>query len=161
MIMKIFGPDEPGKIGLKPTLKKDEVKGGKDFARILAEENKVATGAKSENAGQSKQAEGPHFPSHIPLTSLDSEGEVKNREKAAALAEKVLDRLEFFKSALENPKVDISKFSSLIESLKNEGNSLEKVSAKISSGNPLKNLTEETATLAATEVIKFNRGDYG
>ena len=98
------------------------------------------------------------------MTSLESSGkggEVINREKLIAVTEKVLTRLEFFKSALENPKVDLSKFSPLVESLKNDGNNLEAISSKISSDAQLKNLADEASTLAAMEVMKFYRGDYG
>ncbi|HJP17534.1 MAG: hypothetical protein CMD96_04155 [Gammaproteobacteria bacterium] len=162
--MKIFGPDELGKAGFKPTQKKDGVKGKQDFSRVLAEESNKIKGAKSEMAGQTKQTAGAQFPEHIPLTSLDSvgkAGEAKDREKLIAMTEKLLTRLEFFKSALENPKVDISKFSPLAELLKKDGNSLEEISAKLSSDFPLKGLADETAALAATESIKFYRGDYG
>mgnify|MGYP001268107884 FL=1 len=162
--MKIFGPDELGKAGFKPTQKKDGVKGGQDFSKVLAEESNKITGTKSEKAGQTKQAAGPQFPEHIPLTSLDSVGNAGNaidREKLIAMTEKLLTRLEFFKSALENPKVDINKFSPLAELLKKDGNSLEEISAKLASDFPLKGLADETAALAATESIKFFRGDYG
>ncbi len=159
--MKIIGPKESGKIDLKPAQKKDEVEGGQDFSRVLSEESKKIKGAKTEKAGQTKQAAGPQFPKHIQLASLESGGKtIIDHEKLLAMTEKVLRRLEFFKSAIENPKVDISKFLPLVESLKNDGNSLEEISAKIPSDIPLKGLADETAVLAATESIKFYRGDY-
>ena len=162
--MKIIGPEESGKIGFKPTQKKDGVKNRQNFAKVLAEENEKIKGLKSEKAGQSQQTASPQFPKHFSLTSLESSGkggEVINREKLIAVTEKVLIRLEFFKSALENPKVDLSKFSPLVESLKNDGNNLEAISSKISSDAQLKNLADEASTLAAMEVMKFYRGDYG
>lgn len=159
--MKIIGPKELGKIDPKPTQKKDEVKGGQDFSNVLSEESKKIKGAKIGKAGQTKQAAGPQFPKHIPLTSLESGGKaIIDRENLIAMTEKILTRLEFFKSALENPKVDINKFLPLVESLKNDGNSLEEISAKIPSDIPLKSLADETAALAVTESIKFYRGDY-
>ncbi len=162
--MKIIGPEESGNLGFKPTQKKSEVKGGQDFSRVFAEESKKIKGAKIEKGGQTKEAAGPQFPKHSPLTSLESlgkAGEAISSEKLIAMTEKLLTRLEFFKSALENPKVDISKFSPLVESLKKDGNNLEDISAKISSDVPLRGLADEIAALAATESLKFYRGDYG
>lgn len=159
--MKIIGPEESGKVAFIPNKKNDGVKGGQEFSRVLAEESKKIKGAKTENTGQTKQAAVPQFPKHIPLTSLESGGKaIIDRENLIAMTEKILTRLEFFKSALENPKVDINKFLPLVESLKNDGNSLEEISAKIPSDIPLKSLADETAALAVTESIKFYRGDY-
>lgn len=159
--MEILGPGEAGKLGFHSNKKKEGVKGGQDFAKVLSNEMQ---GAKTEKTGQSKQAADPHFPTHFALNQVDSDGKTANAAhpgKVIEMAEKVLARLEFFQAALDSPKVEISKFSPLIESLKSDRNSLEEIASQIASDPKLKNLADETAALAATEVIKYNRGDYG
>ena len=162
--MKIFGPGETGKVGLDHIRKKDGVKKGQDFAKVLADEKGKVQGIKNEKISQTKQAAIPQFPSHQALTSVEAvgrTGEGTDLMKAIKLTEQVIGRLDFFKAALENQKVDITKFSPLIEALKNDGKNLEEISTNLSSHPQLKTLADETSTLAAKEVLKFYRGDYG
>jgi hypothetical protein len=165
--MKILGPGETGKTGIQPKQKKEGITGGQDFGKILAEESEKIKGIKSEKVSGSTEASGPRFPSNLLLDSVESvakggkTGELTDQKKILALTEQVLARLDFFKAALENPKVDISKFSPLIESLKNDSKSLEKIAPLVSSNPALKSLADDTLTLAATEAAKFYRGDYG
>lgn len=162
--MKILGPDEVGKTGFQAKQKKEGIKEGQYFGKILAEESEKVKGIKSKKVSGSKQAAGPQFPSHLSLASVEKGGkigELTDQNKILMLTEQVLTRLDFFKSALENPKVDITKFSPLVESLKIDGKSLEEIAPKISSNLQLKSLADETSILAAMEAIKFYRGDYG
>ncbi len=159
--MKIIGPDGPGKIGVPPKQKNDGVKSGNDFSKVLAEENAKIKGG--QKTGQAKQASAPQFPSHMSITSVEgAKGEKSiNLNNVIAMTEQLLTRIDFFKAALENPKVDITKFSPLVESLKSGGENLGEISSKLSLGSQLKSVVDETSILATTEAMKFNRGDYG
>lgn len=162
--MEVLGPGETGKAGFQAKQKKEGIKGEQDFGKILAEESEKVKGVKSKKVSGSKQAAGPQFSSHLSLASVEKGGKIEkltDQNKILTLTEQVLTRLDFFKSALENPKVDITKFFPLVESLKIDGKSLEEIAPKISSNPQLKSLADETSTLAATEAIKFYRGDYG
>lgn len=162
--MKIPGPGETGNVGLPFKPKKDGVKGGQDFGKILAGEKEKIEGVKNQKISQTLQTKGPQFPSEIAMSSVEAAGETggtTDQKKAILLTEQVLAQLDFFKSALGNPNVSLPKFSPLIETLNAGGKNLEEISSKTLSDPKLKSLTGETATLVAIEVMKFYRGDYG
>lgn len=162
--MKVTGPGDAGKIGFPPKTKKDGIKGGPGFGNILAEEKDKLEGAKNQKISQTAKVKGPEFPSDISLKSLEAAGKIggaTDQQKAILLTEQVLARLDFFKSALGSTKLNMGKFSPLIETLKIDVKNLEEISSKMLSHPKLKSLTDETATLAALEVMKFDRGDYG
>lgn len=162
--MKIPGPGETGKVGLPFKPKKDGVKEGQGFEKILAGEKGEIEGVKNQKIGQTPQTKGPQFPSEIAMSPVEAAGKIggmTDQKKAILLTEQVLARLDFLKSALENPNVSLPKFSPLIETLEADGKNLEEISSKTLSDPKLKSIAGETATLVATEVMKFNRGDYG
>jgi methyl-accepting chemotaxis protein len=91
-----------------------------------------------------------------------------NQAFAPATAEDVigqtddlLELLESYANGLENPKATMKDLASLVDQIKDGADKL-MASAKESpsEANDLKEIATQTALTAATEYIKFQRGDY-
>ncbi|MDR1486773.1 MAG: hypothetical protein LBT62_02085 [Deltaproteobacteria bacterium] len=84
------------------------------------------------------------------FSSLNTEEEISG----------VLDSLEEYMSALSDPELTLKQIAPLAEELSRSALKLDKLAASMSQQDPLKELTNETATLAAVEALKFKRGDF-
>jgi hypothetical protein len=72
----------------------------------------------------------------------------------------VLDMLEKYMSALGDPQVTLKEISPMVEDLDRSAVRLDKLAASLGQSDPIKQLTNETAALAAVEALKFKRGDF-
>jgi hypothetical protein len=72
----------------------------------------------------------------------------------------VLDSLEEYIKALGDPQLTLKEIAPLAEDLSRGAFRLDKLAAGLAQEDPLKDLTNETAALAAVEAIKFKRGDF-
>lgn len=72
----------------------------------------------------------------------------------------VLTHLDSYQEALANSDVPLKKVASLVQTLEQDSQRLQSLAQNLPSSSPLKQVMEETAALAYTESVKFNRGDY-
>ncbi|MDR1657238.1 MAG: hypothetical protein LBT47_06750 [Deltaproteobacteria bacterium] len=85
-----------------------------------------------------------------PLSSLSAGDEVGG----------VLDLLEQYMAALGDPQKTLKEIAPLAEDLSREASKLDQLAAGLKSSDPLKQITNDTAVLAAVEALKFRRGDF-
>jgi hypothetical protein len=72
----------------------------------------------------------------------------------------VLDILEKYMTALGDPQVTLKEISPMVEDLDRGAMRLDKLAVSLGQSDPIKQLTNETAALAAVEALKFKRGDF-
>ncbi|MDR3135662.1 MAG: hypothetical protein LBU69_06180 [Deltaproteobacteria bacterium] len=72
----------------------------------------------------------------------------------------VLDILEKYVAALGDPQVTLKELAPLVDNLDEGASKLDKLASGLSKDDPIKQLTNETAALAAVEALKFKRGDF-
>ena len=81
-------------------------------------------------------------------------------EEAVKQVEETLSLLEDYAIALGDPKAALKDISPLAEELSFNAESLNTLSQGLKTGDPLKELSSQTAALAGVEALKFKRGDY-
>ncbi|MDR1085690.1 MAG: hypothetical protein LBP22_12780 [Deltaproteobacteria bacterium] len=79
---------------------------------------------------------------------------------AAEDIEKLLDLLDNYSQALADPANTLKDLSPLADDLGLMAQELGQTSARLGEDDPLKSLSNDTASLAAVEAMKFKRGDY-
>ncbi|MDR2198567.1 MAG: hypothetical protein LBR53_03750 [Deltaproteobacteria bacterium] len=79
---------------------------------------------------------------------------------AAKEVEQTLGLLEDYAIALGDPSNSLKDLAPMAEELSFSADSLDKLSRGLANGDPLKDLSSETAALAAVEALKFKRGDF-
>jgi hypothetical protein len=72
----------------------------------------------------------------------------------------VLDMLDQYMNALGDPNVTLKEIAPLVEDLDRSASRLDKIAGQLGQDSPIKQLTNETAVLAAVEALKFKRGDF-
>jgi hypothetical protein len=82
------------------------------------------------------------------------------RLQGTRAAERALDLLEEYQSAMENPRTTLREIHPLVQSLAEEMRSLDQWVEKMSPSDPLREILTETGILSSLEIEKFNRGDY-
>jgi len=134
---------------------------GLDFGKMLQEaqengrEGGQAAPAVSMGGVEIRQEE------VLPLTLLDGVKEsIPHRDQGVRAAEKALSLLEEYQRAIGNPRVTLREIDPLVRSLAEETRGLEGWMKNLSPSDPLKLIMDEVGILSATEIGKFNRGDY-
>ncbi|MDR2422092.1 MAG: hypothetical protein LBE01_01795 [Deltaproteobacteria bacterium] len=79
---------------------------------------------------------------------------------AAEDIESLLDLLDNYAQALANPQKALKDLAPLADDLELAAQGLGQTSENLSSDDPLKALTSDTASVAMVEAMKFKRGDY-
>ena len=82
------------------------------------------------------------------------------RLQGTRVAERALDLLEQYQSAMENPRTTLREIHPLVQSLAEEMRSLDQWVEKMSPSDPLREILTEAGILSSIEIEKFNRGDY-
>lgn len=73
--------------------------------------------------------------------------------------EHVLEQLELYAESLSDPGKSLKDTEPLVNNLQAASERLDKIGEALPDG-PMKQITEQTAVLAAVEAEKFKRGDY-
>jgi hypothetical protein len=140
---------------------KKEEEGGFDFQKILQE---AQSNLKETNAAAPRGAAGgPEvLPEGVlPVNWLNgTEDSSPLRLQGTRAAEKALDLLEQYQSAMENPRTTLREIHPLVQSLAEEMRSLDQWVEKMSPSDPLREILTEAGILSSLEIEKFNRGDY-
>lgn len=74
--------------------------------------------------------------------------------------ERTLDLLERYQVALSDPRVSLKEVYSLVQSLRQEVQELNRWSDQLPPSDPLRKIMGEIGILSNVEIEKFNRGDY-
>jgi hypothetical protein len=155
------------KIGISPSLpsmgQNQKTKKTSDFQRILQEANQ-SIGASKINPGLMNS------PPIQPLTPGFEIGPVKGvmevqpaeqlRTQGVSAAEKTLELLGQYQQALADPAQSLKQINPLVESLSVKVEQLQKLTQQFPAGDPLQKIIREVGVVSATEIAKFNRGDY-
>jgi hypothetical protein len=140
---------------------KKEEEGGFDFQKILQE---AQSNLKETNAAAPRGAAGG--PEILPegvlavnwLNGIEDSSPL--RLQGTRVAERSLDLLEQYQSAMENPRTTLREIHPLVQSLAEEMKSLDQWVEKMSPSDPLREILTEAGILSSLEIEKFNRGDY-
>ncbi|MDR2351586.1 MAG: hypothetical protein LBF22_00215 [Deltaproteobacteria bacterium] len=81
-------------------------------------------------------------------------------QETTAKIEETLSLLEEYAIALGDPGTSLNEISPLADLISSNAQGLNKLSLNLKDGDPLKDLSSDTATLAAVEALKFKRGDF-
>lgn len=83
-----------------------------------------------------------------------------NMALAAGRVEETLGLLESYAEALADPSRTLKDIAPMADGLEAQSEQLTSLSAGLPDGSSLKDVTDQTAILAAVEAAKFKRGDY-
>jgi hypothetical protein len=140
-----------------------------DFAALVEEASKAAgqglnaSGLASGKAGANTASEFLSSASlaQLQISRLNMKQDGKpSQEEALKQVEETLSLLEDYAIALGDPGTTLKDLSPLAEELSLNAESLNSVSQGLNTGDPLKDISSETASVAAVEALKFKRGDY-
>ena len=142
---------------------------GENFAALVEEAAKNAQGTANPfeaAAGKSELNSAAGFLSQSSLAQLQisrlkaAENASVTPEEAVKQVEETLSLLEDYAVALGDPGNTLKDRSPLAEELSFTAESLNTMSRGLKQDDPLKELSSETAALAAVEALKFKRGDF-
>jgi hypothetical protein len=143
---------------------------GEDFAALLDETVKNSTSNTSSvlstlsantELNQSAQFLRDQSLSALTLTKLKLENEkTPTAEEALKEMEETLSLLENYAIALGDPATSLKDLAPMAEELSFSAKSLDTLSKSLEEGDPEKELSEEIATIAGVEALKFKRGDF-
>jgi hypothetical protein len=91
---------------------------------------------------------------------LKSEDIAQIRSQSIQATENTLKALEEYKNAMVDPGMPLKKIDPLIQSLSQEMQDLNILSAKLSPSDPLQKILTEVGIVSAVEIEKFRRGEY-
>lgn len=128
----------------------------KGFSRLL-EENKN-TGASSSQASGGPAAAG--LLQNFSMAGLIMAGQGVDGSSPQKQVESALDKIEKYADALGDSTKTLKDIEPLANELNNTAGQLSRLSQRLPEGDPMKNLSSDTAVLATVEAMKFKRGDY-
>ena len=155
------------KIGFSPSLpsvgQNQETKKTSDFQRILQEANQ-SVGASKANPGLMLtppiQPLAPGFEIGPVKGVMEVQPVEQLRAQGVSTTEKTLDLLGQYQQALADPAQSLKQINPLVESLSQKVEQLQKLTQQFADGDPLQKIIREVGVVSATEIAKFNRGDY-
>ncbi len=75
--------------------------------------------------------------------------------------EKLLQMLEQYAAAIENPKKSLAEIEPMIKQIDEQASALDKLAGEsLAEGEELRDIAKQTALTANLEYFKFQRGDY-
>jgi hypothetical protein len=95
----------------------------------------------------------------LQIAKMQLESQATNEDVTEQVQE-ALSLLESYAVALGDPNNTLKDLAPMAEELSLSADSLNKLSSSLKNEDPLKSITDETATIAAVESLKFKRGDY-
>jgi hypothetical protein len=160
MDVKEIGGEMPP-LALAKKGKREELE-GTDFQKALQEahshlqespEPSVSTG----DVGEAELFEPVTFPL---LPSNLAAASPSPLAQGTEATERTLDLLERYQEALSDPRVSLKEVYSLVQSLRQEVQELDRWSDQLPPSDPLRKIMGEIGILSNVEIEKFNRGDY-
>ncbi len=94
------------------------------------------------------------------LSSNLATGALSPQSHGTEATERALDVLEQYQEALSNPQVSLKEVYSLVQSLRQEVQELNRWRDQLSPSDPLRKIMGEIRMLSNVQIEKFNRGDY-
>jgi hypothetical protein len=82
------------------------------------------------------------------------------QSRGTEATERTLSLLERYQEALSDPRVSLKEVYSLVQSLRQEVQELNRWSDQLPPSDPLRKIMGEIGILSNVEIEKFNRGDY-
>ncbi len=132
-----------------------------DFQRVLQGAKSDISVAGPSAASASKGVEEiPADPAYAIQVLSGSEQIHQIRSQSVARAENTLTILEQYQKAVGDPQLTLKNVNHLVQSLSQEVNSLNRLSEKLPSSDPLQKIMNEIGIVSAVEIEKFNRGEY-
>jgi hypothetical protein len=142
-----------------------------DFAALMENANSamktVTTGLSEGNLSQSELNSSAQLLTQDSLAQLQltrlklgTETTKLTPEEAAKQVEETLSLLEDYAIALGDPATTLKDLAPLADELSLSADSLNSLSLGLNKDDPLKDISSETATIAAVEALKFKRGDF-
>ncbi len=129
--------------------KQDKI--GNDFKTILEEAKKREETLSALNIQNLNSSD---------LNSIKPKSDYIPQIEGILIGNKVLDKIEKYKKALENGEIPLRELQSLASSINEEINRIEYVSEKLPQSDPLKKILKEIEIVGIVEVIKCNQGKY-
>jgi hypothetical protein len=133
------------------------------FGKLLQEATRVSEKEKSVLAASSPAVDllqgGP-----VALTSLNlilgAGGPEQVRIQGMKAAEGTLKLLEEYQKTLADPRTSLKKIDSLVQTLSQKAQDLNRISEGLPSSDPLRKIVADVGVLCAVEAERFNRGEY-
>jgi hypothetical protein len=123
----------------------------------------LISGSKSEDRGAAAEFLSRNSLSQLQLSILKADtgaAPPATPQEAAQKIEETLGLLEQYAVSLGDPSNTLKDLGPLAEELSLTAGNLDSLSKKLPEDDPLKDLSSETAALAAVEALKFKRGDF-
>jgi ABC-type transporter Mla subunit MlaD len=134
--------------------------GGRDFAKILAEQQQAAAAGRSaESAAPAAGLENNALTGLI-LANLGLAPVAGPQAQTQKQLEKTLDQMDSYSAALGDLGRTLKDIAPLADGLGQSADRLSQLSRDLPESDPLKGLSNEAAVLATVEAMKFKRGDY-
>ncbi len=158
-LKEISGEMSPLAFGKKG---KREKSGGTDFQKALHEahshlKESPSPSTSTGGAGGAEWLEPVTFPL---LPSNLAVGAPSPQSQGTEGTERTLDLLERYQVGLSESRVSLKEVYSLVQSLRQEVQELDRWSDQLSPSDPLRKIMGEIGMLSNLEIEKFNRGDY-
>lgn len=133
-----------------------------DFAAILEAQ---ASAAQTQAAGLSLDESSASLLANSLLGQLQASQAAPASATAAVPGvdqevDALLSILESYAQALGDPAKSLKEIAPMADDLDRGAARLDELASRLSEGDPLKSLTNDTAAIAAAEALKFRRGDF-
>jgi hypothetical protein len=158
-VKEIGGEMPPLALGKKG--KREELE-GTDFQKVLQEAHSHLQESPASPVSKGGVREAEWFePVTFPLLAANLATATPSLPSQGIEAtERTLDLLERYQEALSDPRVSLKEVYSLVQSLGQEVQELNRFSDQLPPSDPLRKIMGEVGILSNLEIEKFNRGDY-
>jgi hypothetical protein len=135
---------------------------GADFQKALQEaqthlKESPSPSISKGGVGGAEWLEPVTFP--LPPSNLAA-GAPSPQSQGTKATERSLNLLERYQEALSDPRVSLKEVYSLVQSLRQEVQELDRWSDQLPPSDPLRKIMGEIGILSNVEIEKFTRGDY-
>jgi hypothetical protein len=157
--VKEIGGEMP--VALEKKGKREELE-VKDFQKAMQEAHSHLQEPRAPSVfkggmGGAEWLEPVTFP--LPPSNLAA-GAPSPQSQGTKATERSLNLLERYQEALSDPRVSLKEVYSLVQSLRQEVQELDRWSDQLPPSDPLREIMGEIGILSNVEIEKFNRGDY-
>ena len=144
-------------------------KDGEDFAALMESEKASASSpdaSKLLSGLSGEKAASAAFLSQSSLAQLQiarlqlEQGREATDQEVTQQIEEALSLLESYAVALGDPKNTLKDLAPMAEELSLSADALNNLTKGLKAGNPLREIADETAAVAAVESLKFTRGAF-
>lgn len=150
--MKIQGNDNIVKSVISPNVSGNVQPAGNGFQELLKEA--VNDGSAPEIERSPNTLLGSLSPIQLNPASIPNNNVIAER------IDKFLGLLDNYRRSLGDPQLTLKKVDAVVKELDNEKERLQPILDTMPEGDRLKDVLNQTLVTAATEIMKFKRGDY-